>query len=142
MITKIIDKGTAYVSKEKATENLFEITKKRLMVFSLIKEAAVLEKEKEEKEVMMTMEQDQVLLLNKGGENDSIIPILCETYVVLVKLGQQLSNLLIEYEDKAQIKFEAVNREMYIIFYQALKNFEVELKYVYNLCLCKNDELN
>lgn len=122
MIQKIFSKDKTSVPREDCMEHFNEIYRKKCVIFSLIKEMAVLER--------------------NANPEDSALSILCEAYVYLMRMSEQISKLILDFEDKPMVKADSTEIAIYSAHHQGLKAFESELRYRFNLNLSSELDIN
>lgn len=116
MIDCLIKKETIHLEKLACLAHFDEVSKQQSVVFALIKEYARIEK-------------DNI------NEVDSPIPLLCESYYMLMRLQEMLSKMIIEFADKARIKITVEDNLVYASYYYSLISCSKQLKYKHNILL-------
>lgn len=123
MIIKLINKDTTNLSRSKVLEHFEEIAKKRKIILSLIRET--------------TIKEDYNI-----DENKSPLSVLCESSTSLQRIYEMLSRLLVEYNNKAQVRINDVVASTYIAHWASLTVYQHELKNLFNIVILPDIEIN
>lgn len=116
MIKQLISKNKHTISRLEVEEHIREIETKRQVVYSLLKEIIITEEPGLE-------------------EYQSPLPVLCESYVGLLRLTDMLNKILIDVGEKPYISFKSEEVLIYIAFFQNLVTYEKELRHLYYISL-------
>jgi hypothetical protein len=106
-------KDSRIVSKEDCAIQIEELRRKKLLIIALIKEfSAITEVEKWE---------------------FSPLSILCESYVYIIRMFENLNKIYIKNANKNQIKVTNDEIAIYLTYYAGLSTYGGELKHIYSI---------
>jgi len=107
------------VSKEECYNNVDEAEKIRKLTMFFIKEYAA----------KTTIENWDL----------SPMPVLCEVYVNLTRISEQLNKLLTKFLDKKEVRFSQEEEFVYKVYINNLKLYQTELKHLHYISLTSNE---